>query len=138
MEYLHKSVFNQIDQPSLDKILRIIEESKNQGAKIETGGNRIGDKGFFVEPTVLSGVTDQMSCAVNEVSIRTVVALNLRIINLVSQIFGPVQTILKFDNLEEVIERANNTVYGLAAGVLTNDINTALVCANAFEAGSVW
>lgn len=106
----------QIDQPSVDKILRIIEESKNQGAKLETGGTRIGVKGFFVEPTVFSGVADWMSCAVNE-------------------IFGPVQSILKFETLEEVIERANNTVYGLAAGVITKNIDNALVFAKAVEAG---
>ncbi|KAL1494406.1 hypothetical protein ABEB36_010009 [Hypothenemus hampei] len=109
----------QIDQPSLDKILRIVEESKKQGAKLETGGSRIGDKGFFVEPTVFSNVTDDMSCAVNE-------------------IFGPVQTILKFNTLDEVIERANNTTYGLAGGVVTKNINNALVFANALQAGSVW
>ncbi|XP_019761101.2 aldehyde dehydrogenase 1A1-like [Dendroctonus ponderosae] len=109
----------QIDQPSVDKILRIVEESKQQGARLETGGARIGDKGFFVQPTVFSGVSDKMSCAVNE-------------------IFGPVQTILKFDTIEEVIERANNTAYGLAGGVITKNINNALVFANAVEAGSVW
>lgn len=131
-------MFTQIDQPSLDKILRIIEESKNQGAKLETGGTRIGEKGFFVEPTVFSGVADWMSCAVNEVSSRTVIALNLQVISLVLQIFGPVQTILKFETLEEVIERANNTVYGLAAGVITKNIDNALVFAKAVEAGTVW
>jgi len=67
----------------VDKILRIIEESKNQGAKLETGGTRIGVKGFFVEPTVFSGVADWMSCAVNEVSSRTVIALSLQVISLV-------------------------------------------------------
>lgn len=54
------------------------------------------------------------------------------------QIFGPVQSILKFDTLEEVIERANSTEYGLAAGVLTKNIDTAMVFAQAVEAGSVW
>ncbi|XP_066140077.1 aldehyde dehydrogenase X, mitochondrial [Euwallacea fornicatus] len=109
----------QIDKPSLDKILRIVEESKKQGAKLETGGSRIGEKGYFVEPTVFSDVKDDMSCALNE-------------------IFGPVQTILKFDTLDEVIERANKTTYGLAAGVITKNLDNALVFANAVEAGSVW
>lgn len=54
----------------MDKIVRIVEESKQQGAKLETGGGRIGTKGFLVQPTVFSGVTDEMSCAVNEVNIR--------------------------------------------------------------------
>lgn len=54
------------------------------------------------------------------------------------EIFGPVQSILKFETMDEVIERANNTEYGLAAGVLTNDINKALTFAEAVESGSVW
>lgn len=54
------------------------------------------------------------------------------------QIFGPVQSILKFKTLDEVIERANNTSYGLAAGILTKDIDTAYTFAQAVEAGSVW
>lgn len=54
------------------------------------------------------------------------------------QIFGPVQSILKFQTLEEVIERANNTSYGLAAGVLTKNLDNALVFAQGVEAGTVW
>lgn len=54
------------------------------------------------------------------------------------EIFGPVQSIFKFNTLEEVIERANNTNYGLAAGVITKDIDKALTFAKAVEAGSVW
>jgi aldehyde dehydrogenase (NAD+) len=108
-----------IDKPSLDKILRLVASGKEQGAKLETGGAQIGTEGYFVQPTVFSNVTDQMSIAKEE-------------------IFGPVQTILKFDTLEEVIERANDTSYGLASGVLTKDVNTALVFAQAVQAGSVW
>ena len=54
------------------------------------------------------------------------------------EIFGPVQSILKFETIDEVIERANNTNYGLAAGVLSKDIDKALVFAQAIQAGSVW
>lgn len=54
------------------------------------------------------------------------------------QIFGPVQTILKFKTLDEVIDRANRTNYGLAAGIITNNIDTAFTYAKAIEAGSVW
>lgn len=54
------------------------------------------------------------------------------------EIFGPVQSILKFETMEEVIERANRTKYGLAAGVITKDINKALTFAQSVEAGSVW
>lgn len=57
---------------------------------------------------------------------------------LFNKIFGPVQSILKFKTLDEAIERANNTTYGLAAGILTNNLDNALVFSNAVEAGSVW
>lgn len=109
----------QIDKESLDKILTYIEYGKKDGAKLEIGGKRIGSVGYFVEPTVFSNVTDDMRIAKEE-------------------IFGPVQSILKFKTIEEVIERANNTNYGLAAGVLTNNLNNAMTFVNAVEAGSVW
>ena len=54
------------------------------------------------------------------------------------QIFGPVQSIIKFKDIQEVTERANRTMYGLAAGVITNDINKAMTLANTLQAGSVW
>lgn len=109
----------QIDEESLKKILTFIDYGKQDGAKLETGGKRIGTKGYFVEPTVFSNVTDEM-----------------RIVK--EEIFGPVQSILKFKTLDEVIERANRTKYGLAAGVLTKNIDTALTFVNAAQAGSVW
>ncbi|XP_077281751.1 aldehyde dehydrogenase 1A1 [Temnothorax americanus] len=109
----------QIDQEMLDKVLGLINSGKQQGAVVEAGGNRKGDTGYFVQPTVFSNVTDDMRIAKEE-------------------IFGPVQTILKFDTMNEVIERANRTNYGLAAGVITKDINKALEFAQAVEAGSVW
>ncbi len=109
----------QVDQDTFDKILKYIDYGKQDGAKLEVGGKRIGDKGFFVEPTVFSNVSDKMRIAKDE-------------------IFGPVQSILKFKTLAEVIERANNTNYGLAAGVITKNIDNALSFAQAVEAGSVW
>lgn len=109
----------QIDQDMVDKIMSLINSGKQEGAIVEAGGNRTGNTGYFVEPTVFSNVTDDMRIAKEE-------------------IFGPVQTILKFDTLDEVIERANRTNYGLASGVITKDINKALKFAQAIEAGSVW
>jgi len=109
----------QVDKDTFDKILSYIDYGKKDGAKLEIGGKRIGTEGFFVEPTVFSNVTDDMRIATDE-------------------IFGPVQSIIKFKTLEEVIERANNTNYGLAAGCLTNNLNNALAFSNAVEAGSVW
>ncbi|KAG5674139.1 hypothetical protein PVAND_004124 [Polypedilum vanderplanki] len=109
----------QVDDQMFKKVLTYIDYGKEDGAKLEAGGKRWGNEGFYIEPTVFSNVTDDMRIAQDE-------------------IFGPVQSILKFKTIDEVIERANNTTYGLAAGVLTNDINTALTFANAVEAGSVW
>ncbi|XP_049812067.1 aldehyde dehydrogenase 1A1-like [Schistocerca nitens] len=109
----------QINEKMMNKVLDYIKSGKEQGAHIECGGERLGTTGYFIKPTVFSNVTDDMKIAKEE-------------------IFGPVQSILKFKTLEEAIERANNTSYGLAAGILTKDINSALTCANALEAGSIW
>ena len=109
----------QVDEQMLNKVLGLIKSGKEQGAVLETGGERFGNVGYFIKPTVFSNVTDDMRIAKEE-------------------IFGPVQSILKFETMDEVIERANNTEYGLAAGVLTNDINKALTFAQAVESGSVW
>ncbi|XP_077869223.1 aldehyde dehydrogenase 1A1-like [Saccoglossus kowalevskii] len=109
----------QIDNEQFDKIFELIESGKKEGAKLECGGGRHGDKGYFVESTVFSDVNDDMRIAKEE-------------------IFGPVQQIMKFKTIEEVIERANNTSYGLAAGVFTKDIDKALTISNALQAGSVW
>lgn len=109
----------QIDQQSLDKILSFVDSGIANGAKLEAGGNRIGYVGYFMEPTVFSNVTDDMSIARQE-------------------IFGPVQCILKFKTIDEVIKRANQSTYGLMAGVLTTNIDSAFTFANAVEAGTVW
>lgn len=109
----------QIDDEMFNKVLDYIESGKKEGAKLQCGGKRFGDVGFFIEPTVFSDVTDDMKIAQEE-------------------IFGPVQSIFKFKTIEEVIERANNTTYGLAAAVITNDINKAIIFANSVDAGSVW
>uniref|UniRef100_A0A336JYT1 CSON002400 protein n=1 Tax=Culicoides sonorensis TaxID=179676 RepID=A0A336JYT1_CULSO len=109
----------QVDEEMFNKVLGYIESGQKEGAKLEVGGKRIGAVGYFIEPTVFSNVTDNMKIAKEE-------------------IFGPVQSIIKFKTLDEVIERANNTNYGLAAGVITKNINTAMTFAQAVEAGSVW
>ncbi|KAL5004464.1 hypothetical protein ScPMuIL_017920 [Solemya velum] len=109
----------QIDDEQFKKIFTLIESGKKQGAKLQCGGGRIGDKGYFIEPTVFSDVTDDMQIAREE-------------------IFGPVQSIIKFKTIEEVIERANKTTYGLAAAIFTNDINKALMFSQGVQSGSVW
>jgi len=109
----------QIDDEQFQKILSMIEGGKKEGAKLMCGGKRHGTKGFFVEPTVFANVEDSMTIARDE-------------------IFGPVQQIIKFKTLEEVLPRANNTKYGLAASVFTKDLDKAIAVANGVQAGTVW
>jgi len=99
--------------------LELIESGKKEGAKLLCGGGKQGDKGYFIQPTVFSDVKDNMRIAREE-------------------IFGPVQQIIKFKTLEEVIPRANDTRYGLAAAVFTKDIDKAITMANSLQAGTVW
>jgi len=109
----------QVDKIQFDKVLGYIESGKAEGAKVVLGGGRQGDKGYFVQPTVFTEVKDEMKIAQEE-------------------IFGPVMQLMKFKTLEEAIERANNTHYGLAAGICTRDIGTALSAAKDLDAGTVW
>ncbi|KAJ8727506.1 hypothetical protein PYW07_001625 [Mythimna separata] len=109
----------QVDGEMMNKVLGYIEKGKKEGAKLLCGGNRIGTTGYYIQPTVFADVTDEMTIAKEE-------------------IFGPVQSILKFDTLEEVIDRANNINYGLAAGIFTTNVNNVLQFAKHVEAGTVW
>ncbi len=109
----------QVDQTQLERVLGYIESGQREGAKLTCGGGRVGDRGYFVEPTVFSDVHDHMTIAREE-------------------IFGPVMSIIRFKDIDEVIDRANKTVYGLAAGVWTKDVSKALAIANNVRAGTVW
>ncbi|XP_008555875.1 aldehyde dehydrogenase-like [Microplitis demolitor] len=109
----------QVQKEKFDNVMGFIKTGEVEGARLITGGNRHGDLGYFIQPTIFADVTDDMTIAKEE-------------------IFGPVQSILKFDTMEEVIKRANKTTYGLAAGVLTNDINKAIKFAQEIESGNVW
>lgn len=109
----------QIDEEQFNKVLDLIESGKKEGAKLETGGSRYGNAGYYIEPTVFSNVTDNMRIAREE-------------------IFGPVQQIIKFKTFEEVLERANDTHYGLGSGVYTKNIDRAILFAQGIQAGSVW
>jgi len=109
----------QVSQEQFDRVLGYIEAGKKEGAKLLLGGGRVGDKGYFVQPTVFTDVNDEMKIAREE-------------------IFGPVMSILKFKDVNEVIERGNRTFYGLAAAVWTKDIQKALRLANGLRAGTVW
>ncbi len=109
----------QIDEGQFKKILSYIDKGKAQGARCVTGGERFGSKGYFIKPTVFADVKDSMAIATDE-------------------IFGPVMQVLKFKNIDEVIERANSTDYGLAAAVWTRDIGKAHAVADRVRAGTIW
>ena len=109
----------QVDQAQFDKVLHYIDAGKREGASLLCGGGRWGDRGYFVEPTVFADVQDHMKISEEE-------------------IFGPVMSIIKFKDMSEVIDRANRTMYGLAAAVWTRDIGKAHAIANSVRAGTVW
>jgi aldehyde dehydrogenase (NAD+) len=109
----------QVSQLQYDRIMGYIEEGKKAGATIETGGGRHGDKGYFIQPTIFSNVTEDMKIMQEE-------------------IFGPVCSIAKFKTEEDVIKMGNGTEYGLAAGIHTQNINRAIRVSNELKAGTVW
>jgi aldehyde dehydrogenase (NAD+) len=109
----------QVSQEQCDRIMGYIDAGTKEGAKLLTGGKRVGSKGYFIEPTVFDNVKDDMKIAKEE-------------------IFGPVMNILRFKDMNEVVRRGNQTFYGLAAAVWTRDITKAHRLANSLRAGTVW
>ncbi|CAG2173872.1 unnamed protein product [Oppiella nova] len=109
----------QVNAQQLNKILELIESGVKEGAKLETGGKRIGNRGYYVEPTVFSNVRDDMRIAREE-------------------IFGPVQQIIKFKTMDEVIRRSNDTIYGLGSGIVTKSLDNVFTYSQAVKAGTVW
>jgi len=109
----------QVSKLQFDRIMNYIASGKEAGAKVETGGERHGKEGYFIQPTIFSGVSDDMKIMQEE-------------------IFGPVCSISKFKTEEEVIKAGNETTYGLAAAIHTTDLNTAIRVSNKLKAGTVW
>ncbi len=109
----------QVDNDQFNKVLSYVQSGKQEGAKLMCGGERVGERGYFVAPTVFADVKDDMKIAQEE-------------------IFGPVMSILKFKDMDELVDRANQTIYGLAAAVWTRDIGKAHHIANNVRAGTVW
>ncbi|MDD9978447.1 MAG: betaine-aldehyde dehydrogenase [Boseongicola sp.] len=108
-----------VSQTQMDIVLGYIEKGVAEGAKLECGGRRSNRDGYFIEPTVFSGVTDDMTIAREE-------------------IFGPVLSVLDFDDEAEVMARANDTEFGLAAGVFTQDLTRAHRVVAGFHAGTCY
>ena len=106
-----------ISERQRDIVIGFIEQGRAEGATLICGGNAIEGKGWFIEPTVFSDVTDDMTIAKEE-------------------IFGPVMSVFEFENEAEVITRANNTDLGLAGGVFTNNIQRAHRVVDELEAGT--
>jgi len=109
----------QVDRAQFDKILSYIEKGKSGGARVVTGGERHGDKGFFIQPTIFADVRDDMAIARDE-------------------IFGPVLSVIKFKDVEEAVTRGNTTDFGLAAAIWTRDIGKAHSIAHRLRAGTIW
>ena len=113
----------QIYEKHLEAILAWIETGKKEGAKVACGGERFADgdfaKGYFMQPTLLTNVTNDMQVAREE-------------------IFGPVAVVIKFRTEQEVIDMANDNAYGLGGGVWTKDINRAIRVCRGIETGRMW
>jgi len=109
----------QIDGTQFNKILGYVESGKKDGARLVCGGKRWGEKGYFIEPTIFADVNDDMTIAREE-------------------IFGPVMSIIKFKTIDEVIKRANNSEFGLGAGVVTSNLDNAIKISNGVRTGTVY
>lgn len=101
------------------KTLDLIDITKKEGGKLEFGGNKFGTTGYFVEPTIFTNITDDM-----------------RIVK--EDFYGPIMLIMRFKNLDDIIERHNRTRYGLAAGIVTRDFNKAMYLHRRLDVGSIW
>ena len=110
-----------VDDTQLDRVLGYIEAGTSEGAALHLGGSRVREEtgGYYVEPTIFDAVSNDMRIAREE-------------------IFGPVLSAISFDELDDAIAIANDTIYGLSAGIWTDDVNVAHRAARAIRAGIVW
>ncbi|XP_072998504.1 aldehyde dehydrogenase family 2 member C4-like [Typha latifolia] len=109
----------QVDKKQYEKVLEYIEHGNREGATLLTGGKPCSEQGYYIEPTIFVDVKEDMLIAQDE-------------------IFGPVMSLMKFKTIEEAIEKANNTKYGLAAGIVSKDLNIANRMSRSIRAGTIW
>ncbi len=108
-----------VSEEQLNRVCGYLDSGAREGAKAVTGGSRLGERGYFVKPTVLVNTNDKMKVVQEE-------------------IFGPVVTAIPFSDPGEIVPKANDTIYGLAAGIWTRDIKKAHTLAAKLRAGTVW
>ncbi|KAJ6541703.1 NAD-dependent aldehyde dehydrogenase [Mycena capillaripes] len=101
------------------RIMSYIESGKQEGATLHLGGDRFGTEGYYIKPTIFTNTTPEMKIVKEE-------------------IFGPVGVVIKFDDEDDIVRQANDTLYGLAAGVFSQDIDRAIRTAHRIQAGTVW
>jgi aldehyde dehydrogenase (NAD+) len=109
----------QVSQLQYDRIMAYIDSGKADGATTHIGGNRVGNEGYFIAPTIFTDTRPDMKIVKEE-------------------IFGPVGVVIKFKDEEDVVRQANDTTYGLAASVFSQDITKALETGHKLKAGTVW
>ncbi len=109
----------QVSKEQFDKILGYIDSGKQEGAKLVTGGERCGERGYFIKPTIFDAVDNNMKIAREE-------------------IFGPVVSAITFDDVTDMVRQSNLSIYGLAAAVWTRDIKKAHRLARDLKAGTIW
>ncbi len=108
-----------VSKAQMDKVLGYVQIGQEEGAQPALLGGRVGDCGYFVKPTIFDSAEPKMRIAQEE-------------------IFGPVLTVLAFENMDELVDKANTTIYGLAAGIWTRDIGKAHTLARKIQAGTIW
>ncbi len=108
-----------VSDEQLQRVTCFLDSGREEGAEVVTGGGRVGSRGYFVEPTVITNTRSDM-----------------RIVR--EEIFGPVVVAEPFCSLDEIARVANDTAYGLGAGVWTRDVSKAHAMAKRLRAGTVW
>jgi len=108
-----------VSKAHFERVMGYIKSGKDDGATVHCGGERLGKDGFFVQPTIFTGINPDMKIMKEE-------------------IFGPVGAVVKFEDDEDIIKKANDTIYGLAAYVFSQNVTKAIESAHRLKAGSVW